>query len=93
MLKKKSFYLNYVNPLFDVHLSEPTLHLFLLFKNIESDKYIMFIRPRLEYTTRYEVFIHTNKGSVSERELVYVSGNVKAETVLIIADKHNIILG
>ena len=92
MLKKKSYYLNYENPIFDVHLSEPLLQDFLLNKNIKDNGYIMFIRPRLEYKTRYEVFITTDV-EVSKQELIYVSGNVKAETVLKIAKKHNITLG
>ncbi len=92
MLKKKSYHLNYVNPLFDVHLNEPTLQNFLLNKNIKDNGYIMFIRPRLEYKTRYEVFVNTDV-EVSKQELVYVSGNVKAETVLKIAEKYNITLG
>lgn len=92
MLKKKSYYLNYVNPLFDVHLNEPTLQNFLLNKNIKDNGYIMFIRRRLEYKTRYEVFVNTDV-EVSKQELVYVSGNVKAETVLKIAEKYNITLG
>ena len=89
MWKKKSYYLNYDNPLFDVHLSEPTLHKWLLYKKHKGNGYVMFIRPRIEYKTRYEVFINTDE-DVSKQKLVYVSGNVKAETVIKVADKYKI---
>ena len=89
MLKRKNYFLNYDNYVFDVKLSEPTLHKFLLFKKHKSNGLVMFIRPRIEYNTRYEVFINTDE-DVSKQKLVYVSGNVKAETVLKVADKYKI---
>ena len=89
MLKKYNYFLNYDNHLFDVKLSEPTLREFLLFKNHKGNGLVMFIRPRIEYKTRYEVFINTDV-DVSKQKLVYVSGNVKAETVLRVAEKYKI---
>ena len=89
MLKKNSYFLNYDNFLFDVKLSEPTLRKFLLFKNHKGNGLVMFIRPRIEYKTRYEVFINTDD-DVSKQKLIYVSGNVKAETVLEVAKKYKI---
>jgi len=89
MLKRNNYFLNYDNKLFDVTLSEPTLREFLLFKKHKGNGLVMFIRPRIEYKTRYEVFINTDE-EVSNQKLVYVSGNVKAETVLKVANRYKI---